>query len=309
MNKISLQLADDIREARDLGQTKFAEAALEKDVHISTVLNLVTQLNQENYSLIFCGGTSLVKAHRIIERMSEDVDFKVVLAEGLSTSAKRKLLSRIKQDFAELVDASGFARSDYQVQNNNSYFSLNIGYESVFEIVPSLRPEIKVEFTTAIPALPSRLLTTTTLIGNLVPQHQHAVDLMCLSLEETVSEKVVSFLRRSLPAFRESTGQYEGQLVRHIYDVHMLAHSGIDLASSREAVSFACEADALRYANTSPTFAAQPREELLSALACLDTVEISGNYDLFVADLLSADGPPFDEAMTSFITVAHTLLD
>lgn len=309
MNKISLQLADDIREARDLGKTRFAEAALEKDFHISTVLNLATQLNQENYSLIFCGGTSLVKAHHMIERMSEDVDFKIVLAEGLSTSAKRKVLSRIKKDFAELVNASDFAQGDYRAQNNNSYFSLTIGYDSVFEKTSALRPEIKVEFTTATTALPPQLLTATTLIGDLLPEHSFPVEVVCLSLEETAAEKVVSFLRRNLPSFREQTGQYEGQLVRHIYDVHMLSQSGIDLSLARESVHFAYTSDAQRYANTSTAFAHNPRSELLASLAQLNTEEIARNYDLFVADLLSSEGPPLEEALDSFVSVAHALLD
>jgi predicted nucleotidyltransferase component of viral defense system len=241
--------------------------------------------------------------------MSEDVDFKIVLEEGLSTSARRNLLSRIKKEFAGLLDETDFSRSDFNAGNNNSHFSLNVGYQTLFETTATLRPEIKVEFTTSSTALPPQLLTATTLIGDLIPEHQAPVELLCLSLEETAAEKVVSFLRRSLPYFREFTGQYEGQLVRHIYDVHMLSLSQIDLSSARPAAEHAFTHDALRYANTSSVFATEPREELLTALTKLDKEEISQNYDLFVADLLSNEGPPLDEALDSFIRVAHALLD
>jgi hypothetical protein len=52
---------------------------LEKDEHLTAALRAVFELNFEHASLVFCGGTSLSKAHSLIERMSEDAGNKVVL--------------------------------------------------------------------------------------------------------------------------------------------------------------------------------------------------------------------------------------
>lgn len=38
-------------------------------------------IRHPNTRLVFCGGTSLSKAYELIERMSEEVDLKVVLDE------------------------------------------------------------------------------------------------------------------------------------------------------------------------------------------------------------------------------------
>ena len=41
--------------------------------------------------LLFCGGTSLSKAHGLIERMSEDADLKMVLTEAGQKLSRTKL--------------------------------------------------------------------------------------------------------------------------------------------------------------------------------------------------------------------------
>jgi predicted nucleotidyltransferase component of viral defense system len=308
MKSLPPEIVNLIRDARSGGLTGFSVASLEKDVHISSVLKLIAKLKQEHYSLVFCGGTSLIKAHRIIERMSEDVDFKIILENGLSTSARRRLLSQIRDEFLTLIDNSDYSRNDYHAENNNSHFQIDIEYESAFERTVALRPTIKVEFTETTTALPTRVRTATTLIGDVAAQYLNPVELECLSLEETMAEKVVSFLRRQLPYFRKSPGQYEGQLVRHVYDVHMLSQSEIDFAATRQATKYAYSQDAERYAKTNTNFASEPKQELLRSLGSLNREEIASNYAIFVADLLNGTEPECEEALDSFIYVAESLL-
>lgn len=49
-------------------------AILEKDVLIAQVLGLLQHFNWDEFAIVFCGGTSLSKGYRLIDRMSEDVD-------------------------------------------------------------------------------------------------------------------------------------------------------------------------------------------------------------------------------------------
>lgn len=69
---------------------------VEKDIHLTDLLDRLSKLEvrhshfkglrdnesaiDDGIELIFCGGTSLSKAHNLIQRMSEDADIKVVLS-------------------------------------------------------------------------------------------------------------------------------------------------------------------------------------------------------------------------------------
>jgi len=83
---------------------------LEKDVHVTDALHALADLRHDHVQFVFCGGTSLSKAHGLIERMSEDVDLKVVLNadHGLSQSALRAHLGKLKIAVVETMQASGF---------------------------------------------------------------------------------------------------------------------------------------------------------------------------------------------------------
>jgi hypothetical protein len=70
---------------------------IEKDIHLTDLLSRLAYLEvrhgnfqglkdgqttiDDGVRLVFCGGTSLSKAHGVIERMSEDVDIKVMLVD------------------------------------------------------------------------------------------------------------------------------------------------------------------------------------------------------------------------------------
>ncbi|MFM9100893.1 MAG: nucleotidyl transferase AbiEii/AbiGii toxin family protein [Cyanobium sp.] len=52
---------------------------------------------------VFCGGTSLSKGHGVVRRMSEDIDFKLVLPASWSRSQARRRLSALRQELAEFM--------------------------------------------------------------------------------------------------------------------------------------------------------------------------------------------------------------
>jgi predicted nucleotidyltransferase component of viral defense system len=81
LNRADAKLLSDVREADDR-LARLPEAMLEKDVFITEALLAVAALQNAEMGVIFCGGTSLSKAHRLIERMSEDVDFKLHVVDA-----------------------------------------------------------------------------------------------------------------------------------------------------------------------------------------------------------------------------------
>lgn len=50
---------------------------IEKDYYVTRVINALSGVENEYFRLIFAGGTCLAKAHKIVKRMSEDIDFKI----------------------------------------------------------------------------------------------------------------------------------------------------------------------------------------------------------------------------------------
>lgn len=52
-------------------------AFVEKDWYAVQILNKVYEFSYPGFEIIFSGGTALSKAHNIIQRFTEDVDFRV----------------------------------------------------------------------------------------------------------------------------------------------------------------------------------------------------------------------------------------
>jgi len=68
-------------------------------------------VNAAPFSLIFGGGTALARAHRLVRRMSEDVDFKIVplAAAPVTKSGLHRQLSALRGRVTEALLAAGFA--------------------------------------------------------------------------------------------------------------------------------------------------------------------------------------------------------
>ena len=56
-------------------------ALVEKDFHVVKALAAIAAVKTAPLQLVFGGGTALSRAHRLIRRMSEDIDLKIIAAE------------------------------------------------------------------------------------------------------------------------------------------------------------------------------------------------------------------------------------
>ena len=128
MKTITAREHDLILDVRNEGLTSLPPGIFEKDLLITEVLRTVVAVDSNGIGLVFCGGTCLSKAHGLIERMSEDIDFKLVLPEGLSRSARSRLLSQFKKRLAAVLEDAGFSVPAEQIiaLDENSYVSLNL---------------------------------------------------------------------------------------------------------------------------------------------------------------------------------------
>jgi len=313
MKTITAREHDLILDVRNEGLTSLPPGIFEKDLLITEVLRTVVAVDSDGIQLVFCGGTCLSKAHGLIERMSEDIDFKLVLPEGLSRSARSRLLSQFKKRLAAVLEAAGFAVPAEQIvaRDENSYVSLNLHYESRFAPVASLRPEIKVELNARPPVLPTAALPIASMLDALIQAPKTGLEVECIGVEETLAEKVLSFLRRTAEARAgRNRADYDDRLVRHLYDVRAIARGREGLALPHEHFAAMVAGDAAQFRNQYPEFEEDPVGQMRVVLAALhqEADAFERDYLRFVDELVFGEAVTFAEARAVFIELAERLI-
>jgi hypothetical protein len=93
---LSDELPDSLRPVADFFGL-IGTAPVAKDFHVVRAIRALVALDAAPFTLVFGGGTALARAHKLVRRMSEDVNFKIVLlpAAPVSKSGLRKALGRL----------------------------------------------------------------------------------------------------------------------------------------------------------------------------------------------------------------------
>ncbi len=88
---------------------------------------------------------------------------------------------------------------------------------------PSLRPVIKLELSARPSVLPTVLRSIDSMLNSLIQAPSLDLQVECVSVDVTLAEKVLSFLRRTVEmrAGRNRV-EYDDLLVRHFYDVRAI---------------------------------------------------------------------------------------
>lgn len=313
MKTITAREHDLILDVRNEGLTPLPPGIFEKDLLITEVLRTVVAVDSDGIRLVFCGGTCLSKAHGLIERMSEDIDFKLVLPQGLSHSARSRLLSQFKKHMAAVLVDAGFVvpANEIIARDENSYVSLNLHYESRFAPVASLRPEIKVELSARPPVLPTSPLPIASMLDVLIQAPKTDLHVECIGVEETLAEKVLSFLRRTAEArAARNRADYDDRLVRHLYDVRAIARGREGLVLPHGHFAALVAGDAAQFRNQYPEFEEDPVGQMRVVLDALhhEADAFERDYLRFVDELVFGEPVTFAEARAVFIELADQLL-
>jgi hypothetical protein len=98
------------------------------------------------FQLVFQGGTALSRAHRVIERLSEDIVIKIVSTGLPPRPAQRRLRENIT---GELLKAGFVFDPNNSEQRKSNYESRYTLYQLPYEPIAAgqgvLRPEIQIE--------------------------------------------------------------------------------------------------------------------------------------------------------------------
>ncbi|OZI58498.1 nucleotidyl transferase AbiEii/AbiGii toxin family protein [Bordetella genomosp. 1] len=318
---------------------------LEKDIHVTDLLHRLSTLRVHHphfprsrapascsagqdtgIQLVFAGGTCLSKAHRIIDRMSEDVDIKVVLhppslplRKGAGERARLTALHRaVCGLLADMDLALGHPPENPRIRNARRYCALDAAYQPVFPGTASLRPTLKIEFVRCQPLLPLVFARFGYLYESLagVP-HATVVRMPCISIAETLAEKVLSLLRRCALDWDRPRGgtlvapaASDPTLVRHVYDVARIVETAPETVAQACAIFAALlEQERRAFIRLHPAFDQDPAGVLRRTLnAARSSAWLRQQYDTVLLPLLYCGGPGFGEAYRSFEHVAELLL-
>ena len=200
---------------------------IEKDYWITRVLRELSESKYAN-KVVFKGGTSLTKAHRLIQRFSEDVDIAVLDVSELSGNQIKTLIRNVEKDISkdltELVipeitsKFSKFRKSVFTYPlTGNFKFSTSVSEKLIIEINSFANP------------YPYEILEIKSFITEFLKQNKsedfikkyklEPFSLNVLDKRQTLLEKIVSLIRFS---FEEDVNRSIAGKIRHFYDIHFL---------------------------------------------------------------------------------------
>ena len=189
----------------------------------------------------------------------------------MSNSKLKSHLSELKAKVASTLEEIGLEeRKDQRLAlNENRYFASHWSYAPAYESDVSLRPYLSLELTVRIPQHGTVTKDIGYLVEQLAKQKKTNVSLDCVTVEETLSEKILSFLRRySQHRAGLMRAQWDKALVRHVYDVYCISSLDPDaLHRAHPQFKALVDYDVSEFGVQYEAFAKNPKQTLLDALA------------------------------------------
>ncbi len=251
------------------------ESVIEKDYYITDIINAIAHIENENFRLIFCGGTCLAKAHKMVKRMSEDIDFKMQLKKPLAISSKSYLLKELKKFRSQIMKALELPHitiSHSTVRNEGQYLRAELTYSALFRASDALRPHLLLEFTLSNIRLPTESLLINTLIEDVIKVEPlfPSSPIHCISTDETAIEKWVGLTRR-IAAIERGYHEDDSTLIRHIYDLNSINQASKISENFFKLAKHIINEDAKQFKNQHPEYFNNPVNEIRYSLKILKT--------------------------------------
>lgn len=202
------------------------EIYIEKDCWVTRALKHLSE-SSLSQDIVFKGGTSLSKAHKLIHRFSEDIDL-AAIANELGDNQRKKLLKKAEAVASKGLEplpgdernskGSKFRKTVYRYPRNNNEGSFG-----------QASPELLLEVNTFTRPEPCERKIIQTMIADmlisegrqdLVDQYElGSFELNVLSVHRTLIEKLLGIIKDSY--FEDSVARLNNR-IRHVYDVCMI---------------------------------------------------------------------------------------
>ena len=201
--------------------TSLESAVIEKDYYVTMILKLVSEKSKGLGEIVFKGGTSLSKCHKVIDRFSEDIDltFTEHIGDRRRKHLKYDVMKTIADELKLPIKNWDFIQSDRDL---NSYF---YDYKTMFiDSNVKLREGVKVETALASYSFPTDTMKITSFVGDYLNQtHPELVEQYSLApFEMKVQSLERSFIDKVYATCDYYLQNKSRRLSRHIYDLHKI---------------------------------------------------------------------------------------
>jgi predicted nucleotidyltransferase component of viral defense system len=248
------------------------ETVIEKDYYVTQIIHALSDIENDYFRLVFAGGTCLAKAHKIVKRMSEDVDYKIQVKqiENFSKSRMLKELKEFRSYIQSKLTFSNMTTGDPRVRNEGQYSRIEIIYPSLFPLNTNLRPHVLLEFTVSDVRLSIESLSVRTLIEDILEKVSifSNQETQCITIEETAIEKWVGLTRRIM-AIERGYHSDDKTLIRHIYDLNAIKKMDRITDNFFALARTIVTRDAKQFKNQHPEYSDNPISEIKRSLALL----------------------------------------
>jgi predicted nucleotidyltransferase component of viral defense system len=292
------------------------EFVIEKDLYVTKAIAVVTQVQHPYFELIFQGGTALAKAHRIIERMSEDCDFRIrykVPEKPLSKAQKRKALREFRHEIIAVLRANDFKFEDetIRVRNLGQFMSIRANYPSIFPHVETMKPYLALEFFLNDVRVEPVIKPVTTLVKQVLGDSvDHAeFNVNSVAIIETAAEKWVALTRR-VANCRDRLHYRDASLVRHLYDLYKINQAGHFSDTFNALVPGIVMSDKIQFQAHSEAYFKDPASEIRRATDVLANAPVwRENWLAFVDTMVFEElKPTFEEVIDNLGRVSEVVL-
>jgi hypothetical protein len=288
---------------------------VEKDWHVVQVVSVLSRLSYGGFIPVFSGGTSLSKAHQLIRRFSEDIDFKVIPPSQWATSgtAFRKACRAYREAVVEALRAAGWVIDSSQIASTDRSrtFFIQLQYETQCAPTSTLRPHVQVQMRFEAPALGYDELTVQSFVSLAQRTAPEVEGIACVSAVETAADKL-SALTWRLPVRKRDSSKDDPTVIRHAHDLAALENVAVGSQAFCPLVLQLLNQDAIRGKPPQHIAALPPMGRMSYALQLLrDDPEYRQEYEQFVTAMSYAPADEtlsFDEAMAAVSRLAACVI-
>jgi len=274
--------------------------AVVKDSYVAQAIHTITQVKNDDFEVILQGGTSLSK-QGIIQRMSEDCDFRIQKtpkAQSLSKSAIKKGLRTFKHEIADALKCNGFTILHSKTHNEGNFTCIEARYQGS-ENTGYLKPHIKIDLFHKNVLLKPKIIDVTTLVKTIIGEESSDVTfpVKTMAIDETAAEKWVALTRRISNAMQDPKPS-DKDLVRHLYDLSQLFKKKLLHGSYKEIIQQKIEEDRRLSKNYGDAYTVSPIETSKNIInAIQNDHKWSSHWDQFLDNMVfAAEKLSFHEA-------------
>ena len=281
----------------------------EKDWYTTQVLNALAKVKDPNFQLVFSGGTSLSKAYKLIQRFSEDIDFRVIQKKRNATPNNRyEFRLRIAEALNSLAPNLVLSNpQEFTKRQGNIYFKGEIEYQPHFKIDSSLRDHIKLELSFRQIALDPSILGLSSLVNQFTKEVPEVDGFYCVNLAETAADKIAALSWRVV-GMEPNHPDYDPRIIRHLYDLSYLAPRVIDDPQWSKLSLETVANDLKTRSKTLASKISSPQELLNQLVTKLRSNEFyRGSYQDFVEELTYGESLPFEQAIETLNLLSDQL--